>query len=235
MAVVRKAGAGKRQMAARAAVVGANRGYLRTGGFYGRFRGRRAGGPASSELKFFDTTLANTNVVTTGTVNPNLVIIPQDDTESGRIGRKVTIKSIWVKGTVFMASAAAATNTSDATRLMLVQDKQANGAAFTVAQVLAQISINGFRNLENENRFRVLWDTTIRINQNGGLAAATFEQARQFSKYIKCNIPIEYDSTASTGAIGTQRSNSLAILMLNHEADNASVVQYRARVRYSDN
>lgn len=29
---------------------------------------------------------------------------------------------------------------------------------------------------------------------------------------MKCNIPIEYDNTATTGAITTQRSNSIAVL-----------------------
>jgi len=230
MAVARKAGVAKRQMAARTAVVGANRGYLRTGGYYGRFRGRRAS--SGGELKFVDTALASTIATIAGVVNPNLVVVPQNDTESGRIGRRITVKSIWFKGNLEIATSASVTSADDMVRLIVVQDQQANGAAFTVAQVLEGSTYNSFKNLENERRFRILSDQTFAVNAMSSFAAATCERNIKWHKYIKCNIPIDYDATAATGAIATQRSNSIAVLMISQQ--QVTNVTYNCRIRYSD-
>lgn len=215
----------------RATVTAAQRGYVRTAGYYARFRGRRTG--ADGELKFFDTSRGAAAVAAAGVVDPNLVIIPQNDTESGRIGRKVTIRSIYIRGYSVLSSQAAVGDASDVLRVMVVQDKQANGAVFAVTDVLASASWLGHKNLENSSRFRTLMDKEITINQNGGLAAATFENARSFNSYLKCFIPIEYDASSATGAITTQRSNSIAVLAI---SQNGKVsLGYNCRVRYSDN
>lgn len=228
----RRVYARKRAVVARASVLGAARGYLRTGGFYGRFRGRRM--YPGSELKFLDTALASTAVPAVGVVNTNLVVIPQGDTESNRNGRKVQVKSIWVKGTITLPPDQATSAASDRVRIMLVQDKQANGAVFTTTNVLVSGSYLAFRQLENQGRFNILYDQTFSLNAMAGVGTATTEYARGFNIYKKCNIPIEYDTSATTGAITTQRSNSLAILMIS-QANNVSLVDYNARVRYSDN
>lgn len=233
MAMVRKMNVVAAAGVARGKILASQRGYVRTGGFYGRFsRGRRTSFSAQAELKFLDTTLAPTNVPQAGVVHPTVVAVPQDATESGRNGRKIVIKSLWFKGQMQLTSQAATGNTDDTIRIIVVQDKQANGAAFTVGQVLTTADYRSFRNLENERRFRILSDTTSVINQNGGLAAASFEQARKFEKYIKCNIPMEYDATAASGVVGTMRSNNIAVIAIG-EAGLAGFT-YICRVRYSD-
>jgi len=215
------------------AIVGAQRGYLRTGGFYGRFKGRRVrqtfGG---GELKFFDTTLAATVATTGGVVNPNLVIIPTGDGQSNRDGRLITIKSIGIKGFVQIPSQAAVGATSDVCRIMVIQDTQANGAAFNVGNVLAQTTWLGMMNLENGSRFKVLQDKSYTLQCTGGLAAATFEATKQWGFYMRCSIPIIYDASAATGAITSQRTNSIAVLIIS-EGGFASV-QYQARVRFTE-
>lgn len=204
----------------------------RRGGYRTAFsRGRDSSTPGS-ELKFLDTTLAPTNVPQAGVVEPNVVTVPQDNTESGRNGRKVLVKSIWFKGQIQLTSQGATGNTDDTVRIIVVQDRQANGAVFTVPQVLSTADYRSFRNLDNERRFRVLSDQTMVINQNGGLAAATFEQARKWEKYIKCNFEVDYDATAVTGVIATQRSNSVSVLAIS-EAGLAGFT-YICRIRYSD-
>jgi len=230
----RRVAAAKRASTSRMAVVGAGRGFLRTGGYYGRFRGRRAN--AGGELKFFDTVLAATNVPAVGVVNPNLNIVATGDGEQNRIGRKIQIKSVWLKGSATLLTSATAAAATDTVRMILVQDKQANGAAFAVTDVLQNADYLGFRNVANTSRFNILWDKTIDINASAVFTAvpAGLPMVRNFNNYLKCNIPIEFDASLNTGVITTQRSNSIALLMISKN-NNISQVQYRARIRYADN
>lgn len=221
--------------AARTALVASQRGFVRTGGFYGRYR---RGGRSTSccgtqgELKFLDTARAAAAVATGGTVDTNLVVIPQDDTESGRNGRKVVVKNLWFHGELVVPNTVTNTADTDTIRLLVVQDKQANGAAFTAAQVMAQVDYIGFRNLENQSRFKILWDTSMTINASTQVVNSTGDCSKQWSKYIKCNIPMYYDSTATSGAITTQRSNSVAVLAFTRAG--LMTLAYRCRIRYTD-
>lgn len=185
------------------------------------------------EVHYLDTTLAATAVPAAGLVNTNLVVIPQDDTTTGRNGRKVLIKSIEIRGNIVLTPAAAAVLGSDVVRIMVVQDRQANGAVFTTANVLATADWRSYPNLFNEERFRVLYDKSTTMNVSAGVVAATVETAEAFELEIKCKIPIEYDSSVATGAIASQRSNSIAVLMI-AQTDLLSTVEYIARVRFTD-
>jgi len=231
----RRVAASKRAGSSRMAVVGAGRGFLRTGGYYGRFKGRAA--RSGGELKFLDTALAASAVAQAGTVAPNINVIPQDSTESGRIGRKVTIKSIWFKGMIQKDGAAATANTSDNVRIIVVQDKQANGAAFAVTDYLETANFLSHKNLANSNRFVCLSDQTFALSCPSGSytgAAASFgEQRKTWNKYIKCNIPIEFDAAFADGRLATQRSNSVAVIYISESA-TISTIQYNVRIRYSD-
>lgn len=215
-----------RQTSARMKVVGAQRGYLRTGGYYGRFS--KKGG----EMKFLDTTAVVNPVVAAGAVSTNLNVVAQGVGESQRIGRKITIRQIQGRMLVQCAASNAATAANDTLRVLLVQDRQANGATFAVTDVLQTASFQAWRNLQNSNRFKVLLDKTITVNSYGGVVAATFESGRSTNFFIKCNIPIEYDSTAATGAIATQRSNSLALVYLAEQSN--VILTYNVRIRYTD-
>lgn len=197
-------------------------------------RGRRA---PEGELKFLDTILGTTTVSNTGTIPTNLVVIPQDATESGRIGRRVTVKSINIRGQFDLASTGTVANTSDAVRFLVVLDKQANGAAYAVLDVLATAGYNAHRDLENEGRFRVLAELKRDLNAGGGgmnPAATPVSTAvtSSWNIYRKVNIPIEYDSTAATGAIGTQRSSSIGVLAISDIG--VATMTYVARIRYTD-
>jgi len=212
---------------ARGRITASNRGPLGTSGFYGR----RA--TSGSELKFLDTTLAPTTAAAAGTVTTNLVAIPQNDTESGRVGRRVVIRSIHLRGNVRIDSTGTAAAGADQCRLILVQDKQANGAAFAVTDVLASADYRSHKNLDNVSRFRILMDKQISLNATASFSAATVEHQYTLNQYMKCYIPMDYDASAATGAITTQKSNSVALLMISENAN--AIVSYIARVRYSDN
>lgn len=217
---------------ARASLVRAQRGFVRTAGYY---RGRRSG--SGQELKFKDTTVPAALSLLVGTIHSSsLVTIPQDGTESGRVGRKITVKSIHVRGLSVLAGTTDENNTDDTIRLMLVLDKQANGTAPAVTDILETASIDSFNNLANKSRFRILKDTKLVLNSAMGAIGVSGKSGNRtipFEWHIKnLDLPIEYDNTAPTGALATVRSNNLVVLGIS--SDQTATVRYTARVRYTD-
>jgi len=214
------------------------RGYTRVGGYYGRFntRGRVASGQAGSELKFFDTALSipfdlTAEVPATG---GQINLIPQGVTESTRVGRKCVLKSIHLKGDMLMAPAAGAGSCT--VFLYLVLDKQCNGAAAGVTDVLTSASLNSaLTNLENSDRFQILKKFAWSFTGQAGAAAAVQTVSKNMEYYKKVNIPIEYDSSASTGAIGTIRSNNVFLIAGSSVLDDIVTLTGVCRVRFSDN
>ncbi len=211
-------------------VVGAkNRGYLRNAGFYGRFQGKGA------EHKFFDTALSFL-IDITGEVpaTGQLTLIPQGVTESTRIGRKCVVTSIYVKGAMKLDP----TTNSDASPLatiLLVLDKQCNGAAATATDVMTGTNfVTAVRNLSNSERFTVLKQWMVPFNVSGGVAGAYNTMNVPFGWYKKCNIPIDYSATS--GAIGTIRSNNLFLLAsTSGDGDDIIAIDGTCRLRFTDN
>ncbi len=181
-------------------------GITRTGGYYGRFAGPDA------ELKFHDVSVTDATIASVMTIN-NLTIIPQDTTESTRIGRKIVIRKIHWKYSMTLPVAVGAGSTSDIVKVMLVLDQQTNGAAFAATDLIETDIWSAFRNLSNSKRFRVLYSKNIQFKAGGATPSGAAHVFSEDMKYVvgnkTCNIPIEYDNTAQTGAIGTVRSNNL--------------------------
>ncbi len=206
----------------------------RTGGFYGRFSGERRGG----ELKFHDVDLDDAVIATGGTVTPSINLIAQGVTESQRVGRKCTLRSINWKFRVALnqIDAAGTSSTGDSCRVILFLDKQCNGATATVINVLESANYQSFRNLANSGRFMILQDKLVTINYNTLASdnAGVVSQSpilQNYTFYKKCNIPIEYDNT--TGAITEIRSNNLGVLLISEQGTGG--FQSKFRLRFSDN
>ena len=70
----------------------------------------------------------------------------------------------------------------------------------------------------------------FRLSADAGVAAAFGGDYLQDECYIKCNIPIQYNSTA--GAIAEVRSNN--IFMLYGSIAGISTIAGNARIRYTD-
>lgn len=190
------------------------------------------------EKKFLDTDIGTAfGTLTANMEKSNLNIIPQGDGESERVGRRVTITDIHIQGSLVLAPPTAASNGSDAVKLMLVVDKQTNKATFGTTVLLEADAIYSYRKLPNATRFQVLWSKTFELNSGGGAAsgaAYVFSENRvTFNKTIRCNIPVEFNDDAATGAIETQTVNSLH--MTTQCATGAIVaLEGNARIRYYD-
>lgn len=206
-------------------------GYDRRAGYYGRFR-------PGGELKFFDTTISGDFNVTGAvlTTGAQLVLIPQGVTESTRVGRKCTIKSIEMVGTITSnLGAATVAQARGSGHLWLVQDMQCNGAAAGISDIIEGSNLGvGLRDLANKSRFRVLKKFYMNLNPGAGVTAALAGNSKYFHWYKKCDIPIEYSST--TGAIGEIRSNNLFLIagVNNSNISDLINVSGKVRVRFSD-
>ncbi len=227
----RKAGFASRRRARRTF----RRGFDRTGGFFGRFRGRRAlNGNVGAELKFHDVDIDQAAIATGGTVFITAVGIAQGTGESERIGRKVTIRSINWRMNILLPNAANLTSTNDEVRVILFLDKQANGATATVTGILESANYQSFNNLANKSRFRTLMDRVYDMNAQAGAGDGTANDAAGVvmhdALFKKVNIPIEFDSTA--GAITEIRSNNIGVLLISKSA--RCTLDSKMRMRFSD-
>lgn len=210
-------------------------GYTRISGYYGRYN--RASVLKSTavvnELKFYDTNITATVVASTGTKFPatdlTFVKIPVGTGPSERIGRQIRLKSVNAYLTV---TKVADTSSTDVVRIIWLLDTQANGSSPNVNEILNTASYNSFRNMANSKRFVFLGDKEITIasqNWNGTQFSAI---DRQVNFFKNMNTVIEYDSSVTTGALTTIRSNN--ILMLAISKNGTATVQGTVRVRYDD-
>ncbi len=194
---------------------------------------------AVGELKFHDLDIDDSLIASGGTIaQVSCNVIAQGTTESERVGRKLIVKGIGWRWHMTLATTATATETSDIVRIILFLDKQANGATATVTGILESADYQSFNNLANKSRFRVLMDRTYAFSAKAGSGRGSTdtlsygECAKQDSFYKRCNIPIEYDNSASTGVITSIRSNNIGVMTLSHSGH----VQFlsKMRLRFSD-
>ena len=136
--------------------------------------------------------------------------------ESERIGRKVTVTSVLLRGRIILPSTSTVGDTTDTARLIIYIDTQTNGAAATVTNILSTASVNSFRNLDNTSRFRIIHDVVYTLKSQGGAgngASDDFvESVRYLKIFKKCFLPIEFSAGAGTVADLTQ--NNIGIMAI---------------------
>jgi len=122
--------------------------------------------PNASEKKVFDLAVGAYAANTTGSVTPIALPVTGADF-TNRIGRKIVIKNIYIRGMINMEGAQTVTSptlaTANLTRLMLVWDTQPNGAIATIGQIINITTGPGIcpqqhLNLDNRDGFKVLSD-----------------------------------------------------------------------------
>jgi len=182
-----------------------------------------------SEYKFLDTNIGTGEIGGPIAVplGPVALIQPLNLLKLGtgstnRIGSKVQMRSVYwslmfgynaedVDPTVDIA------NVNCPCRMMIVYDKQTNGAAFAISDLLTTFSgvdnltprvidTNSPNNLNNRDRFVVLADKRFIMQSNG-------PSARHIKKYKKLNTPVTYKSGNSTGVIGEITTGGLFLVL----------------------
>jgi len=207
-------------------------GRTRVAGNFGRYN--RGG-----ELKYFDVTHAENNIPTQGAIYNTIIGISQGVGENERVGRKCTIRSIhWRYNVKVSESTAEGTpKNGDTVRVIMFLDKQTNGTAALVSDILSSSNYHSFRNLSNSGRFNILYDKQHCLNVDGlavntaGTAYSNTEVIREFVVNKKVNIPVEFSNT--TGVLTGIKSNNIGILTISKNGDINMNARYR--LRFSDN
>jgi len=178
------------------------------------------------EYKHHDVQISVTSVSQTPTIT-QLTNIGQGDTSSTRDGDSIKITAIHLKGIVALHTSAATSQY----RVMLILDKQTNGAIYNASDVLedttAVDNLISPLNLDNKYRFRVLMDKLITLSNGGGNESVTWQ------RHIKLNQHIRFGGTA--GTIADLNTYSLSLMVMSNEPTNVPNHSIYSRIRYVDN
>lgn len=192
---------------------------------------------SKGEKKFHDVDLNDAVVTAAGTVTASVILIAGGTTESTRIGRKMTIQNINWRFDIVFNDTTTVDTTSEAVRVMMYVDHQANGATAAALDILETDHYQSFNNLSNKNRFTILFDRTYSFSSPSGASTASptvvfGEQIITDQMYKSVNIPIEYSAQAAN--ITELRSNNIGVMLLS-KSGNLTTFGSKIRIRFSDN
>lgn len=214
--------------------VGGARKYQRVRRGYGR-RGqmmlsRRTGlvRRVGQEVNFVDTAVISYNMNTTGTI-ALLATIAQGAAQTQRIGRKILLKSIQVRGVV----------TADSTTLttkgtwFIVYDKRPTGSLPAITDILVTANSRSMTNSVNVGRFQIICRKDYSIVGNNTTAGQQDSKCHySVEKFIKLNKRMTFKD-AGTGVIGDIEQGALYIVSVGDvaagTADAAAVLGFRTR------
>jgi len=147
---------------------------------------------------------------------------------SNRVGRQVMMKSIELR---LFNYATSGTGTDQIHRVVLLYDRQANGVAPTLLQVLTDQTPTAPRNLDNRTRFKIFYDYVIPVN---GVAEPGSEIIHKF--YRKLRHPVQFNGN-DNGDVTDIASGSLYMLVFgsNPAGATAGGLGFHARLRFTDN
>jgi len=216
---------------------GRRTGRYRTGrtrrvGYYGRFGTNSRRGLNAPERKFLDTTYVDEAVLNSPTNNGSINLMAQGSGVSQHVGQKAVIRSVQAK---LIFTLAPGDIGSEIVKVALVQDTQANGAEASGSDVYSGVGpgIVQLRDMENTQRFRVLWEDILYLDAGAGIEGAFSGDQKICDRYTKVAIPMMWGPTGDAD-IANIRSNNLFILT--SSINNGSVTMTgTVRIRFTDN
>ena len=164
--------------------------------------------------------------------------LEQGNGVSQRIGNKVVIKSIMIQGMIAAPVTVDATDTGGV-RVIVVYDKQTNGAAPAITEIIGNVSTaggyaTGFNSpikITNKNRFVVLRDHIFPMGGNIDQASHSFKW------FIKKQLETTYSSTSSPPTVANITTGAIFLLtfigagQFTHSPD---INDFNVRIRYED-
>jgi len=119
----------------------------------------------ASEVKALDNGFSNYTINSTAAINP-INLIQAGSSFFNRVGRRIEMKNVRVNGYVVVK---ATVTSEDYARIMIVYDRQTNGAVPAIADILQTTVQNGTNstssfsgvNLNNRDRFKIIRDMRI--------------------------------------------------------------------------
>lgn len=177
----------------------------------------------NAEPKFVDSLAQTLSIVTTAGQLQLLTGIAQGSTDQTRNGNSVLGKDL----TVNFSSFAHATPT-DCThiRLLIICDKQNDGADPTVSQIFATTGVNSPLNKDFSARFVILKSLYQSLSPSGNLG-----QSGKF--FLRIPFHIRYDGALAT--VASCKENQLYFVVLSSQTTNGPTIQWSARFNFYDN
>ena len=188
----------------------------------------------SKEHKFYDTASQSFAFDTTGTIIDEAVV-PQGVTVNQRVGKEINMKAVQLRGTI-----KAGTNSASHAALLLVYDRECNGAALpTISSILTAASSNAFSNRDNAPRFQIVrrWDWVL--NGTAGSSTLSTDTSTVFiNEYVSLKEKsIKWTSANTDGATTGKIKGNLLLVSVGDTAAGASAPSgtISARLDFSDN
>lgn len=224
-----------------------------------QFVPRTLGNPlAIGERKYFDSQLvtsalsAVTSTFSNAMKDPptlNTLFLPVPGTGiNDRIGRRVAVHSLKIRGEIELANvndASVGTQAYAAAifRLIIVQDKQTNGAQMSSSTLIdsgsGSLAWDMFQSTGSFGRFRVLKDKRYTLQDpNFGADLSNYDRNglnRIFEFIIKFRKPVlvHFNATAG-GTVADITDNSFHLLCATSNASGSPYLQYKVRTCYTD-
>lgn len=127
----------------------------------------------------------------------------QGTTANNRIGRLIKMKSLYL--CLPMSLQPTSTGSAHA-RVLVVYDRQTNTSALTASSVLEVDELSSPISLQNQRRYRVLYDRTIQCIGTAG------PQSIVFKKFIKLGQSVEFNA-GNAGTVGDIQTGSLYVIV----------------------
>jgi len=156
--------------------------------------------------------------------------VQQGATAFNRIGTKIMIKSVKVDVDLLLKGSAPSTDTA---RLMVVYDRQPNGAFPAIASILSMnISsapvFNSGINMANRSRFTILRNQLVNLSSDG-------DQGYHWSAFIKTKLETQFSSNA--GNIGDVQTGAIYFIAFAYSSGPTGYIDLltaTSRIRYFD-
>lgn len=192
-------------------------------------RGLNRRGQANKESGFVDLAATTYAMNTTGSITL-VATIAQGASVNQRVGKKVNLKSIQVRGVCQSDTTTALANSA----WMLVYDRRPTGALPAITDVLTAAHASAFTNDANTGRFKIIrrWQKAM-IGNLGTAGQATDSSAETVDMYIDMkNLPCVFKA-AGTGAIGDIEEGAVYLITVGDAAagtaDANAVLGFRTR------
>lgn len=202
-------------------------------------------GSGIHEKKVNDLSVATYQANTTGSITLLALPILGSDFNQ-RIGRKIFLRSLYVRGSVKIENsgvASAIVTPSQQARMIILLDKQPNGAAPAITDILVSAHPASQLNLNNRDRFNIIKDKcytfgpyTVSTTATQSFAAVGGGIIYNVKMYKKLKCDMIFNAT-NGGTIADINSGALYMVWIGDQASSSSDINaiLSTRVRFDDN
>lgn len=198
----------------------------------------RANRGTKTEVKTVDTAVT-LHYTVDGTVAQTMQLlntIAQDASPTGRVGKKVTMTGVALRGTIFCGTAL---NVEKATTLLVYVRNNNQAATLPAwAEILVSQSNNALTNRDNASKFKIIrrWDHALIGDSDS--ATTTSATLIPFEEFIKFKKPLEacWTAAGTAGTIGQFEKGSLILCTVGSLTEAGTHVSFsgNSRVYFTD-